>query len=53
MEPNGIFISFIKMLCILNSTSFGSLQKFERAAGEFKGALGSQIQVILNPDRIK
>ena len=35
--------SFIKVLCISNSTSLGFLQKHEgaAAAGEFKGALGS------------
>ena len=39
-------LSFIKVLCIANSTSLGSLQKFEGAAGVFKGALGSQHPLI-------
>ena len=37
------------MLCIETSTTFGSLQKFEGAAGEFKGALGSRLPLISNP----
>ena len=40
-EPNCILYSFLKVLCIETSTFLGSLQKFEGAAGEFKGALGS------------
>ena len=36
-EPNCIFKSYLKVLY----TSLGSLQKFEGAAREFKGALGS------------
>ena len=51
-EPNCIFISFIKVLCIANSTSLGSLQKFEGVAGVFKGALGSQHPLISSPDSI-
>ena len=34
------------MLCISNITFLGTLQKFEGAAGEFKGALSSQLQLI-------
>ena len=37
------------MLCIETSTSSGSLQTFEGAAGEFKEALGSQLQIISSP----
>ena len=40
-EPNCIFISFIKVLYISQSSSLGSLQKFEGAEGEFKGGLDS------------
>ena len=32
------------------STSLGSLQKFEGDTGEFKGALGSRLPIILSPD---
>ena len=48
-EPNCIFKSFQKALCIETSTFFGSLQKFEGAAGEFKGALGSWHPLISSP----
>ena len=48
-EPNCIFISFIKILCISNSTYLGSLQKFEGAAGAFNGALGSWHPLISSP----
>ena len=41
------------MLCIETSTSLGDLQKFEGAAGEFKGALGSQHPLILSPEYIE
>ena len=40
-EPNCILESHFQMLCIETSTFLGSLQKFEGAAGEFKGALGT------------
>ena len=40
-EPNCIFKSYLKVFCIENSISLSSRQKFEGAAGEFKGALGS------------
>ena len=36
-------------LCINLSISLGPLQKFERAAEDFKGALGFCIQLILSP----
>ena len=36
-----IFLSYQETLRIESSTSLGSLQKFEGAAGEFKGALGT------------
>ena len=40
-EPKRIIKSYLKVFCIGNSRSFGTLQKFEGAAVEFKGALGS------------
>ena len=40
-EPKCIFKRYLKMLCIDISTSFSSLQKFEGAAGQFRGALVS------------
>ena len=40
-EPNCIFKSHLQVLCIETSTFLGSLQKFEGAAPEFKGAIGS------------
>ena len=43
-----VFKSFFKMLCIETSDSLGSMQKFEGATREFKGALGSQLQPILS-----
>ena len=36
-DHNCIFISFIKVLCVSNSTSLGSLQDTDEAAGEVKG----------------
>ena len=48
-EPNCIFKSYLKVLCIETSTTFGSLQKFEGAPGEFKGALSSWHPLISNP----
>ena len=36
-EPNCIFKSYLKVVCIETCTSFGSLLKFEGASGEFKG----------------
>ena len=48
-EPNYIFISFIKVFWISNSTYLDSLQKFEGAAGEFKGALGYWHPLISSP----
>ena len=48
-EPNCIFKSYPKVLCIGTSTSLGSLQKFEGAPGEFKGALGSWHTLIWSP----
>ena len=45
-EANSIILSYIEMLCIETSSSLGSLQKFEGAAGEFKGALGSRHPLI-------
>ena len=44
-----IFKSYLKMFCIETSSSLGSLQKFEGAAGEFKGALGSPHPLISSP----
>ena len=38
-EVNSILKCYLKVLCIETSTSLGSLQKFEGAVGEFKGAL--------------
>ena len=49
-EPNCIFKSYLKVLCIEISTALGSLQKFEGAAGEFKGALGYRHPLILSPE---
>ena len=40
---------YVEMLCIKTSTSLGSLQKFEEATGEFKGALGSRHPLISSP----
>ena len=37
------------MLCIETSAFLGSLQKFDGVAGEFKGALGSQLTLISSP----
>ena len=37
-KPNCIFKSNLKVLCIEISSSLVSLQKFEGAPGEFKGA---------------
>ena len=49
-KPNCmIFKSYLKVLYIKISTSKGSLQKFEGAAGEFKGALGSRHPLISSP----
>ena len=39
----------LNVFCIENSTSLGSLQKFEGAAGEFKGALSSWHPLISSP----
>ena len=50
-EPNCIFKSHLKVLCIETSTSLGYLQKFEGAVGEFKGALGSRHPLISSPVR--
>ena len=50
-EPNFIFISFIKVLFMSNSTYLGSLQKFEGAAGAFKGSLGSWHPLISSPEK--
>ena len=47
-EPKCIFKGFLKV-CIETSTSFGSLQKFEGAAGEFKRAIGSRHPLISSP----
>ena len=41
------------MFCIENSTSLGSLQKFEGAAGEFKRGLGSRYPLISGPENVK
>ena len=38
-EVNSIFKCYLKVLCIETSISLGSLQNFEGAVGEFKGAL--------------
>ena len=45
-------ISFIKVLRISSSTSLDSLQKFEGGTGYFKGALGSQLQLISSPGEV-
>ena len=47
--PNRFFKSYLKVLIIETSTSLGSLQKFEGAAGELKGALSSWLQLISSP----
>ena len=52
-EPNCIFMSFIKVVCMSNSTYLGSLQKFEGATGAFKGVEGSRHPLISSPDRKK
>ena len=44
-EPNCIFKSYLKVLCIETSTSLGYLRKFEESAEDFKGDLGSQLQL--------
>ena len=49
-EPNCIFKSYLKVLCMEPSTSLGSLQQFEGGAGEFKGALGFQHRLISSPE---
>ena len=48
-----IFKSYLKVLCIETSTSLGSMQKFDGAAGEFKGALGSRLQLISSSVTLK
>ena len=48
-EPNCIFKKYLKALCIETSSFLGSLQKFEGAAGEFRGALGSWHPLISSP----
>ena len=48
-EANCIFKSYFKVLHIETSTSLGSLQKYEVDKGEFKGAQGSRVQLILSP----
>ena len=49
-EPNVIFKSYLKVLCIEASTSLGSLQKFDDLQENLiKGALGSRLQLILSP----
>ena len=48
-EPKCIFQSYLKVLRIETSTTLGSLQKFEGAAGEFKGALCSWHPLISSP----
>ena len=40
-ELRRIFESYLKVFCIENIRSFGTLQKFVGATGEFKEALGS------------
>ena len=40
-------------MCISYSTPLGSLQRFEGATGEFKGALGSRLQIISSPVKVK
>ena len=51
-EPNCIFKSHAQVLCIETSTPLGSLQKFEGAAGGFKGALGSRHPLISSPGSV-
>ena len=51
-EPNSIFKSYLKVLCIETSTSLGSLHIFDRDVGEFKGVLGSRHPLISSPDVI-
>ena len=51
-EPNCISKSYLKVLCIETNTLVGSLQKFEGAAVEFKGALGSRHFLISSPERV-
>ena len=48
-EPNCIFKSHLQVLYIETSTFLGSLQKFEGAAGEFKGALSSRHPLNSSP----
>ena len=50
LEPNCIFNTYLKVLCIETSTSMGSMQKFEGAKGEFKGLTPANFepQVVLN-----
>ena len=48
-EPNCLFNSYLKALCIETSISMGFLQKFEGAAGELKGAQGVPAQVKFEP----
>ena len=48
-EPNYIFRSYFKVLCIEASTYLGSLQKFRGNAEEFKRALSSWLQLIYSP----
>ena len=48
-ESNCIFTSYLKVLRIETSTSLGSLQKFEGAAGQFKEVLGSWHPLISSP----
>ena len=48
-EPNCIFKSYFNVLCIETNTFLGSLQEFEGAAGEFKGALGFRLPLISSP----
>ena len=40
---------FIRVLCISNGTSLGSLQRFEEATGESEGSLGSRLRVFTSP----
>ena len=49
-EPNCIFKSYLKVVCIETSTSLGSLKKFEGAAGGFNGALDAHHPLILSPE---
>ena len=51
-KPECIFISFLKVFCMSNNTYLGSLQKFEGAAGAFKGALGSRHPLISSPEHV-